>query len=252
MTSIIASGPSDAGSSDARPPDAKPSGLRFSENWFEHNIPHWERWLREFQGRPDLRALEIGSFEGRSTLWLCEHVLTGAGSRIDCVDLFTRDPVYGDYHARFRENTAAHTARITEHAGYSFDALRRIEGMYDIVYIDGWHSAWGALADGVMTWPLLKVGGVMIFDDYLWVPPKYGPPPKPSRWRRWWDKRRGLDWRREGLFRQIESVALETPKLGVDGMLATLGDHYETVGVSNQLAIRKVRGFEQGQVGLDT
>lgn len=224
---------------------------RFSENWFEHHIPHWERWLGDFRGRPGLRALEIGSFEGRSTLWLCEHILTAEDSRIDCLDLFAADPVYGDYHARFRANTAAHADRIREFPGYSFDGLRRVEGEYDIVYIDGWHSAFGALADGVMSWPLLKVGGVMIFDDYLWVPPKYKLK-KPNRLVRLWAKLRGSHWRHEALLKQIESVATETPKLGVDGLLATLAGQYELLGTSNQLAIRKTRGFDQGQVGHDT
>jgi predicted O-methyltransferase YrrM len=224
---------------------------QFSENWFEHNIPHWERWLGDFRGRPGLRALEIGSFEGRSTLWLCEHILTADDSRIDCLDLFATDPVYGDYHARFRANTAAHAHKIREFPGDSFTGLRRVEGGYDIVYIDGWHSAFGALADGVMSWPLLKVGGVMIFDDYLWVPPKYKLK-KPNRFVRLWAKLRGSHWRQEALLRQIGSVATETPKLGVDSLLATLAGQYALLGTSNQLAVRKTRGFDQGQVGHDT
>jgi predicted O-methyltransferase YrrM len=223
----------------------------YSENWFDHNIPHWQQWLGGFRDRAGVRALEIGSFEGRSTLWLCQNILTGANARIDCVDLFAPDPVYGDYHARFRHNTAAFADRITEHAGYSFDSLRRIEGEFDFIYIDGWHSAFGALADGVMTWPLLKVGGVMIFDDYLWVPPKQAPR-KPNALVRNWAKLRGRDWRREALERQIASVPTETPKLGVAGLLATLAGHYELLGVTNQLAIRKTHGFTQGQVGYDT
>lgn len=225
---------------------------QFSENWFEHNIPHWERWLAHLRDKPGLRTLEIGSFEGRSTLWLCENVLTAEDSRIDCLDLFAADPVYGDYLARFRANTAAHAHKIREFPGYSFDGLRKVEGEYDIVYIDGWHSAFGALADGVMSWPRLKVGGVMIFDDYLWVPPKHGKPKKPGRVRRLWAKLRGSHWRQEALLRQIHGAATETPKLGVDGLLATLKDQYELLGISNQLAVRKTRGFDQGQVGHDT
>jgi len=224
----------------------------YSENWFDHNIPHWQQWLGSFRDRAGIRALEIGSFEGRSTLWLCQNILTGADARIDCVDLFAPDPVYGDYHARFRQNTAAYADRITEHAGYSFDSLRRIQGEFDLVYIDGWHSAFGALADGVMTWPLLKVGGVMIFDDYLWVPPKQGTPRRPNALARNWAKLRGRDWRREALERQIAIAPTESPKLGVDGLLATLAGHYELLGITNQLAIRKTRGFTQGQVGYDT
>ncbi|MEO8998324.1 MAG: class I SAM-dependent methyltransferase [Rhodanobacter sp.] len=237
------------------------SGL-FSTDWFEHNVPHWQRWLGDFAGRPGVRALEVGSFEGRSTMWLCEHILTGAGSAIDCVDLFRPDPVYGEYPTRFRANTAAWRERITEYPGRSFDMLRQVTGPYDIVYIDGWHSAFGAMADGVMAWPLLKVGGVMIFDDYLWYPPRLGtlePLAKPDWLVRRWAKLRGRDWRKDRLDREvarldarIASVAVDTPKLGVDSLLATLTGHYELLGASYQLAVRRTHEFEQGQVGHDT
>lgn len=233
-------------------PTTPAAAPEFSENWFEHNIPYWERWLGGFRGRAGLRALEIGSFEGRSTLWLCENILTADDSRIDCLDLFAEDPVYGDYHARFRRNTAAHAHKIREYPGYSFDGLRKVEGEYDIVYIDGWHSAFGALADGVMSWPLLKTGGVMIFDDYLWVPPKLGKPKRPNPIARKWAKLRGSHWRREGILHQIRGVAVETPKLGVDSLLTTLEGYYEPLGGEHQLAVRKTRGFAQGQVGVDT
>ena len=227
-------------------------GEHFQENWFEHNIPHWREWLGAFAGRAGLRALEIGSFEGRSTLWLCENILTAPDARIDCVDFFQADPVYGDYHARFVENTAAHRAKIREYAGDSFRMLKQVEGPYDIVYIDGWHSAFGAMSDGVMTWPLLKVGGVMIFDDYLWVPPKLGEAAKPSGLSRRLTKLRGGDWRREAKLRQIESVAVETPKLGVDALLTTLAGYHAIIGSDYQLAVRKTRDFTPGQVGHDT
>lgn len=226
--------------------------LQFKEDWFQHNIPFWRQWLGGFAGKPGLRALEIGSFEGRSTLWLCENILTSPDSRIDCVDFFAPDPVYGDYHARFRQNTAAYRGKIHEYAGNSYDMLKRVEGPYDIVYIDGWHSAFGAMTDGVMTWPMLRVGGVMIFDDYLWVPPKLGKPKKPGILSRNLIKLRGGDWRREGLLKQIESVAGDTPKMGVDALLATLAGHHEVIGSDYQLAVRKTRGFDQGQVGHDT
>lgn len=224
----------------------------FHTDWFAHNIPNWEAWLAPYRGRPGLRAFEIGSFEGRSTRWLCEHVLTAPDARIDCIDLFAVDPVYGDYRARFRANTAAHRERITEYAGPSYRMLKQVEGPYDIVYVDGWHSAFGALADGVMCWPMLKVGGVMIFDDYLWVPPRLGRPRRPNALVRLWAKLRGTHWKREAIARQIASVRTETPKLGIDGLLATLEGHCEVIGRGYQLAMRKTREFEQGQLGHDT
>ena len=57
---------------------------------------------------------------------------------------------------------------------------------------------------------------------------------------------------RESLLKQIESVAVDTPKMGVDALLATLAGYHEVIGSDYQLAVRKTRGFDQGQVGHDT
>ncbi len=217
---------------------------KYSVDWFDHNISNWKTWLAPLAGKPGLRALEIGSFEGRSTCWLMENVLTAPDSHIDCLDLFRSDIGFGDYHATFRANTAAWKDRIHEHRGVSYGSLKKLEGPYDLVYVDGWHTAFGAMADGLMAWPMLKVGGVMIFDDYMWVPHRHGPPARLPWWVRKWERLRGRDWRTRALLDQIESVKLETPKLGVDGLLATLDGYYELLGVGYQLAVRKTHSFK--------
>jgi hypothetical protein len=52
--------------------------------------------------------------------------------------------------------------------GYSNDKLRGLPAdSFDIVYIDGSHAACDVLRDGVLSWDLLKVGGILIFDDYI-------------------------------------------------------------------------------------
>ena len=42
---------------------------------------------------------------------------------------------------------------------------------FDFIYIDGSHTAYDVLQDAVLTHPLLKVGGVLIFDDFGWKDP---------------------------------------------------------------------------------
>lgn len=37
---------------------------------------------------------------------------------------------------------------------------------YDLVYVDGDHHAFAALRDIVMSWGLLRPGGVLLIDDY--------------------------------------------------------------------------------------
>lgn len=229
-----------------------PQPAQYSTDWFEGQISNWRRWMAPFAARPGIRALEIGSFEGRSAVWMLENVLTGDGSRIDCIDLFEPTEAFGDYHQRFQANTASWRDRVTEYRGRSYDMLKRVHGPYDIVYIDGWHSAFGALADGVMTWPMLRVGGVMIFDDYLWIPLKYGGIPKPSRAARLLAKLRGRNWRRDAAEAAIARVPSECPKPGVDGLLRTLEGHYELLGDDYQLALRKCSDFGSAVLGVDT
>jgi hypothetical protein len=48
----------------------------------------------------------------------------------------------------------------------SVDALRFWQEPIDILYIDGQHEAPYALMDFVLAWPLMNVGGLIVFDDY--------------------------------------------------------------------------------------
>ena len=79
--------------------------------------------------------------------------------------------------------------------------------MYDFIYIDGSHEAKDVLMDAVLAWGLLKVGGVMAFDDY------------------------------EG-DGYLEPEAL--PKIAIDGFLATHKQMYEMLHSGYQIHIRKI------------
>jgi predicted O-methyltransferase YrrM len=41
-------------------------------------------------------------------------------------------------------------------------------GYFDFIYVDGSHRAPDVLYDAVLSFRLLRVGGVIAFDDYLW------------------------------------------------------------------------------------
>ena len=49
-------------------------------------------------------------------------------------------------------------------------AITQEKYSFDFIYIDGSHTAKNVLTDACMAWPLLKRGGFMVFDDYLWRP----------------------------------------------------------------------------------
>jgi predicted O-methyltransferase YrrM len=148
--------------------------MEFTQDWFSPNIANWTTLLAELRGQPGVRALEVGSFEGRSACWLLENILTGTDARLDCIDTFTGAVEQrlgfetSGIRARFEANIAPWRERVTVHVGDSADVLRGLFGAYDFIYIDGSHLAPDVLADAVLGWRLLKPGGIMIFDDFLW------------------------------------------------------------------------------------
>ena len=55
----------------------------------------------------------------------------------------------------------------------SGDILKKdfLPNTFDFAYIDGSHTAYDVLQDAILVHPLLKVGGIIIFDDFGWKDP---------------------------------------------------------------------------------
>lgn len=176
--------------------------MSFTADWFSQFIPIWTQILAPMRSKANLCFLEIGSFEGRSTCWLLENILTAPDAVIHCVD-----PFPGPLLQRFSENVAPWSEHIAVHQGRSEDMLPSIPGPFDLVYIDGLHLAFNVIQDAVLTWNKLKVGGIMVFDDYLWGHPH--------------------------LERSL------VPKDGVDAFLNVIHGRYELVHIGLQVIIRK-------------
>jgi len=59
--------------------------------------------------------------------------------------------------------------RVHNQRGTTFDFLNAEKNnTYDFIYIDADHVASSVLSDAELSWPLLKTGGIMAFDDYAW------------------------------------------------------------------------------------
>lgn len=160
--------------------------FQFTKNWFEQAAkPVWQRLI---PGVNPTRILEIGSFEGASTCFLI--TILGAKHPLDvhCIDTWAggiEHTAQGDIdmsavEQRFMHNvrTAAeglpHQVDITIHKGTSDMHLPKLlangkAGYFDFIYVDGSHQAPDVLLDAVLAFKLLRVGGVMAFDDYLWA-----------------------------------------------------------------------------------
>ena len=155
------------------------SGYSFTADWVEQHGQVWRALSAPIAGRPGLRILEIGSFEGRSAVWFLENVLTHPSADITCLDIFADYtlPGYGTasdgYELRFDHNirVSGQGHRVTKLKGASHDLLPGLpRAGYDVIYIDGAHDTKSVLLDTMLSWPLLKPGGLLVFDDYLYIP----------------------------------------------------------------------------------
>lgn len=157
----------------------------FRSDWFSSQVWHWNRILKRFVGKDNLTFLEVGSFEGRATLYMCEYVLTGRNCKMHCVDLFGEDGKKSLEHelddakklsaiqllGTFKHNLRHHMDKVVAHVGNSQVILPQLHEqglMCDFIYIDGSHLAYDTLYDMVSSDKILKPGGIMIVDDYNW------------------------------------------------------------------------------------
>lgn len=136
----------------------------FSENWFTDKIPTWTTFLKEFKGKPDINYLEIGTFEGRSVLWLLENILTHPTSKITVIDAFEEDN-YKTFISNINLSGEANKFEIL--SGLSTDKIRELSfKSFDLAYVDGSGRGITMLSDLVSTWNLVKVGGLIICSRY--------------------------------------------------------------------------------------
>jgi hypothetical protein len=162
--------------------------LLFTNKWFDCVARgNWDRILPRYN---PTRVLEIGSYEGASTVYLIESLSRGGPLELHCVDTWEGGV---EHHAggnaeadmtsvegRFGHNvdlamgSAPNPVALTLHKSFSDIALAKLladgkAGYFDFIYIDGSHQAPDVLCDAVLGFKLLKVGGLMAFDDYLWA-----------------------------------------------------------------------------------
>lgn len=160
--------------------------LNYSVDWFSNNIPLWDQVFEHYglKGKNDLRFLEIGCFEGRATNYMLDNILTGENSTIDVVDTFNgsqnetgmnwdNNYQFTELYNAFTNNISKHKHKVNIHQGLSGDILKTNfkPNTFDFIYIDGSHTAYDVLQDAILCHNLLKSGGIVIFDDFLWKDP---------------------------------------------------------------------------------
>ena len=147
---------------------------QYAVTGFEHKAPLFKKLLGSLQGKPGLRFLEVGSFAGASSEWFLQNILTDETSILVCVDIWNDKPdsrkdelVIPGSRQAFDERTAVFTNKVVALEGLSQELLRGL-GLeeFDFIFVDGSHEFSDVLTDAVLAFGLLKIGAVMVFDDY--------------------------------------------------------------------------------------
>ncbi|MBI1239990.1 MAG: class I SAM-dependent methyltransferase [Alphaproteobacteria bacterium] len=157
----------------------------FTNDWFKARIQSlWSQLLSRVK---PTTLLEIGSYEGASACFLIEFLGATSPIELHCVDTWEgslEHKAVGDDMAaveqRFHANIAiargkaANPVDLVVHKGRSDEVLAHliVEGKrnhFDFVYVDGSHQAPDVLVDAALAFKLVRVGGVIAFDDYLWT-----------------------------------------------------------------------------------
>jgi predicted O-methyltransferase YrrM len=196
----------------------------YTQNWFESK--DLESFLEK--KNVEINILEIGSFEGKSTIWFLENILLNEKSTITCVDpwvsysqdhdsFISYDKTIYEWNCEDAKSTFLHNIELSGYQnkviveqGLSKDVLLKLilsKNKYDIIFIDGNHTSPFVLIDSILSWYLLKKDGLIIFDDYLWG--------------------------------EINSTI--SPKLAIDSFINCFGDYIEVIWSDYKKVIKRIK-----------
>jgi len=193
-------------------------GFAFTTTWTDQNIPYVAPLLGEFaRDRERIEYLEIGVYEGR-TLAFMDWLFPGK------VHATIIDPWYDpeldsseDWYIGIEERFRANAARLAlpeleihrSYSSYELPKFLQENRRFDLIYIDGSHSAWAVYVDLCYAAALIDTGGLIVLDDY---------------WHDDYDGSPGV-------------------KQAVDGFHATFRAYFEVEAVYRQVILRKTADF---------
>ena len=137
------------------------SEYKFKDFWFLNNIEIINFFLPKSK---DIKFdyLEIGSHEGMSLLNILEQY---KNVRATCIDLWSDIVVEKIFDENFKN-----FQNLEKIKSDSVIALRKLNDNnreFDYIYIDGLHEGTHVLIDAIQSFKLLKINGIIIFDDFM-------------------------------------------------------------------------------------
>ena len=143
---------------------------------FQYN--RWKKIMSIYKN-DHLNILELGVHMGTSSVWFLDNLMKHEDSKLYLVDTWEGSVEYGDsdfdkVFRKFKTNirTAPNHHKTHILRCRTDEALLKFidnKTMFNIIFIDASHDSRDVMFDAMLAWRVLKVDGILIFDDYLWA-----------------------------------------------------------------------------------
>ena len=149
----------------------------FTYDYFSKNTYDWIKILHEFKNK-EFKYLEIGSFEGNSTLFVLKNF---KNCFVTCVDSWAQLNINdgsreGYEHLpisrvenNFDNNLNDYQNRYEKFKMKSDLFFKQNNYKFDVIFVDGSHFANEVFNDFRESWSILNKDGILILDDYFWA-----------------------------------------------------------------------------------
>jgi predicted O-methyltransferase YrrM len=156
--------------------------MRFDyPDWSTIHQPYWKGLMERIDFSDPIYMLEVGCFEGRTTVWLADYLKHHPDSKLHCIDHWQG----GEEVAR--KNLLFNMGRIRENFFYNISMLpmsnkvfihdtdsrkgmsslvSTMYGMFHYIYLDGSHTQQDTLFDLTLALCLIRQNGIIVVDDY--------------------------------------------------------------------------------------
>ena len=151
------------------------TNYKYSQTWFLYS--EIRSILFTFLDREqENNILEIGCFEGLSSVFFADNFLSNENSTLTCVDPFLT--ISNNDHGMFLQNgeennfeynttICKNSEKIIKHKITSDNFFAQNNKTYNFIYIDGCHEIDYIKRDMENSFSILETNGIMWMDDYL-------------------------------------------------------------------------------------
>lgn len=134
--------------------------------WTDNHYNNFNLIKNIFKNKKNLKFMEIGILEGRTSIWLLENILTRKDSTLTCIEPVLLKKTIKNLSFFSDKVSIINKPSYLALIDLNYKLINNIITPFDFIYIDGDHNAHTVLQDIILSWKLLKPHGILLMDDY--------------------------------------------------------------------------------------